>query len=192
MIPSSQLITAYSTGYFPMAMQDGRIYWFSPDPRAVLPLDRVHLPRRLLRTMRASPPDVTVNRAFHDVIVACGSRSDEEGNWINDEIVESYDELHRRGWAHSVEVWNGEDLVGGLYGVSLGAAFFGESMFHRATDASKVALVTLVDRLKARGYELLDVQWMTPHLQQFGAIEVPRREYLRRLRLALDRSASFA
>jgi leucyl/phenylalanyl-tRNA--protein transferase len=191
MIPARTLVEAYSVGFFPMATRDGEIAWFSPDPRAILPLDRFHVPRRLARTLKTPRFEIAVNRAFRDTIVACGSRSESEGNWINDEIVESYCELHRLGLAHSVEARESGRLVGGLYGVSLGGAFFGESMFSHATDASKVALCALVERLGARGYTLLDIQWITPHLERFGAVEISRRKYLRLLESSLNITASF-
>ena len=134
----------------------------------------------------------TVNRAFREVITACASRTDTAGNWIDDEILESYCALHRGGYAHSLEVWNGSRLAGGLYGVSLGGAFFGESMFHVARDASKVALCFLVGRLRVRGFHLLDVQWVTPHLRQFGAVEIPRSSYLAELEESMRLDCAFA
>jgi leucyl/phenylalanyl-tRNA--protein transferase len=184
------LVRAYRKGLFPMALEDGEIGWFSPDPRGILPVDTFHVPGRLARLVRQAPYAITIDRAFEDVMRACAERP-REGTWISEEIVESYAALHRLGLAHSAEVWSGEELVGGLYGVHLGGAFFGESMFHRATDASKLALVALVDRLARRGFTLLDTQWITPHLVQFGAIEIPRAEYVRRLEDALKRDCSF-
>jgi leucyl/phenylalanyl-tRNA--protein transferase len=186
-IPPDALTAAYESGYFPMAMEDGTIRWFSPDPRGILPIDRFHAPRRLLRIVRSGRFSVTADLAFREVIEACAADRD-EGTWINAEIVEAYCELHRLGLAHSVEVWEGAVLAGGLYGVGLRGAFFGESMFHRVADASKVALVSLVERLCAQRYRLLDIQWVTPHLEQFGAVEIRRREYLKRLAesLAVD------
>src|SRR5262249_47917496 len=162
-------------GWFPMAVDD-EIRWFSPDPRGILPLEAVHIPRRLARAARKGAFRIEIDRAFGEVIRACASDdrdSDDPGTWISDEIIESYEALHALGVAHSVEAWNGDRLVGGLYGVAIRGAFFGESMFHRETDASKVALVALVERLQSRGYTLLDTQWVTPHLVQFGAIEIP-------------------
>jgi leucyl/phenylalanyl-tRNA--protein transferase len=190
MIPVPLLLSAYARGYFPMAMEDGEIGWFSPDPRGILPLETFHVPRRLARLVRQGRFRIEIDRAFRRVIEACGAtRRGEEGSWISAEIVDSYCALHAAGAAHSVEAWRGTELAGGLYGVSVGGAFFGESMFHRATDASKVALCALVERLRARGYTLLDVQWATSHLEAFGAIEIPRRRYLRLLAsaVALDR-----
>jgi leucyl/phenylalanyl-tRNA--protein transferase len=190
MIPSSLLLSAYREGIFPMALDDGEIGWFSPDPRGIIPLDAFHVSRRLQRVVRRGEWTVRVDTGFEDVMRACAERPG-EGTWISDEILASYVELHREGHAHSVEVWRQEALVGGLYGVHLGGAFFGESMFHRVTDASKVALVALVERLCARGFVLLDAQWATPHLEQFGVMEIPRREYLRRLKEALGVKAAF-
>jgi leucyl/phenylalanyl-tRNA--protein transferase len=190
MIDPALLVRAYRKGLFPMALEDGEIGWFSPDPRGILPIDTFHVPGRLARLVRQAPYEIAIDRAFEDVMRACAERP-REGTWISEEIVESYTALHRLGLAHSVEVWSGDALVGGLYGVHLGGAFFGESMFHRAADASKLALVALVDRLARRGFTLLDTQWITPHLVQFGAIEIPRAEYLRRLENALKRDCSF-
>jgi leucyl/phenylalanyl-tRNA--protein transferase len=185
MLTPDILLAAYSRGIFPMAMsQTGEIGWFSPDPRAVIPLDdRFHLPHGLRRTLKKNPFAITFDREFEAVMRQCASRR--EGTWISEEIVESYCHLHRLGFAHSVETRLDDKLVGGLYGVHIGGAFFGESMFHRATDASKVALVALVERLRDRSFALLDTQWQTPHLAQFGTMEIPRREYLRRLRPAI-------
>ena len=189
MLPPHILLTAYASGYFPMATETGEIGWFSPDPRGVLPIDGFHVPRRLHRLARQARFEIRIDAAFADVMQACADRDD--GSWINLEIIESYTELHRLGVAHSVEAWRGGRLAGGLYGVALGGAFFGESMFHRETGASKVALVALVDRLVARGFRLLDVQWVTPHLASFGAVEISRRTYLRRLRAALEARCIF-
>ncbi len=190
MIPTSLLVAAYESGYFPMAMEDGAIRWFSPDPRAILPIDGFHPSRRLLRLVRSGRFAVTIDTAFRDVILSCAQDRD-EGTWINDEIVDAYCALHERRMAHSVEVWQGDTLAGGLYGVSRHGAFFGESMFHRVTDASKVALVVLLDRLRERGYRLLDVQWLTAHLESFGAIEIPRDRYLELLAASLQVECSF-
>ena len=190
MIDPALLVRAYREGIFPMALEDGEIGWFSPDPRGILPLDQFHLPARLARTLRRGTFDIRIDSDFEGVMLGCaGTR--EEGTWISDEIVETYTALHRLGLAHSVEAWQGPIMAGGLYGVHLGGAFFGESMFHRVTDASKVALVALVDRLTRRGFTLLDVQWVTPHLERFGAIEIPRADYLSRLRRALERPCQF-
>jgi leucyl/phenylalanyl-tRNA--protein transferase len=190
-IPTDLLLSAYATGWFPMAVAPGQIRWYSPDPRGVIPLDAFHVPRRLARVVRAHRFDTRIDTDFRGVISGCAARTDEEGNWIDEEILESYCALHAAGVAHSVESWLDGRLVGGLYGVALGGAFFGESMFHRVADASKVALVALVERLRARGYQLLDTQWVTPHLLQFGAIEIPRRRYLRLLAQALAQKSEF-
>jgi leucyl/phenylalanyl-tRNA---protein transferase len=194
MIPSELLVSAYSSGWFPMAVDEGEIRWYSPDPRGIIPLDAFHTPSRLGRVIRSGRFRIEVDRDFPAVIRACAhaDRKDEDpGTWIDSEILASYIALHRLGLAHSVEAWDGQRLAGGLYGVALGGAFFGESMFHRVTDASKVSLAALVERLRARGFTLLDIQWVTPHLEQFGAIEIPRGEYLERLQHALGRAVEF-
>jgi len=173
---------------------DGEIRWYSPDPRGVLPLSEVHIPRRLARVARQGRFRIAIDTAFGDVIRACAAEDrdpEDAGTWIDDQIIESYTALHDQGVAHSVEAWNGDRLVGGLYGVALRGTFFGESMFHRETDASKVALVALVERLRARGYTLLDTQWVTPHLEQFGAIEIPRDDYLKLLKDSLRLDCTF-
>ena len=185
------LIRAYREGIFPMAVEGGEIAWFSPDPRGVMPLEAFHIPARLARVIRSGRFETVTDRDFEGVMRACALRPGGEGTWISEEIVQSYLTLHRLGLAHSVEVWRGNGLVGGLYGVHLGGAFFGESMFHRETDASKIALAALVDRLTRRGFQLLDVQWLTPHLAQFGAVEIPRRQYLARLKQALEVDCAF-
>jgi leucyl/phenylalanyl-tRNA--protein transferase len=194
-IPSDLLLAAYASGWFPMADEVGTISWYSPDPRGVLPLETFHVPARLQRTIRHSPLRVQVDTAFAEVMHACAAAerdSEDSGTWISEEIIESYCELHALGYAHSVEVRDGERLVGGLYGVALGGAFFGESMFHTATDASKIALVALIDRLRSRGFTLLDTQWVTSHLEQFGAMEIPRPDYLRKLDESLKLDVKFA
>lgn len=194
MIPSHLLLAAYSRGWFPMGDDEDEIAWYSPDPRGVIPLDRFHVPARLARIVRRGTFRVEVNTAFGEVMRACAEAErdpSQGGTWITPEIIESYGALHQLGFAHSVEAWSGDRLAGGLYGVALGGAFFGESMFHRATDASKVALVALVERLRARGFTLLDTQWVTPHLQQFGAEEIPRGDYMRRLAESIRRKVSF-
>jgi leucyl/phenylalanyl-tRNA--protein transferase len=194
MIPIDLLVSAYASGWFPMAVGDAGIRWFSPDPRGIIPLETFHLPRRLARVIRGGTFRIEIDRDFEGVIRACAGadRGEEEGGtWIDGEIIESYCALHRAGYAHSVEAWQDGRLAGGLYGVALGGAFFGESMFHRVTDASKVALAALVERLRARHYLLLDTQWTTGHLEQFGAIEIPRRKYLALLAAALERDCSF-
>jgi leucyl/phenylalanyl-tRNA---protein transferase len=188
MIPSELLLQGYRFGIFPMAMDDGRIEWFSPDPRAILPLHKFHVPHGLRRTAGKNIFETKIDARFSDVIRACAKRKD---TWINDEIISSYERLHSLGYAHSVESWQAGKLVGGLYGVALGGAFFGESMFHRKTDASKIALLALVEHLRSRKFVLLDTQWVTPHLAQFGAIEIPRSQYLRLLSRAVDLPLTF-
>jgi len=194
MIPSELLVSAYSSGWFPMAVDEGEIRWYSPDPRGIIPLDAFHVPARLARVIRRGRFRIEIDRDFPAVIRGCAQvdrKDDDPGTWIDSEILTSYIAMHRQGLAHSVEAWEGERLAGGLYGVALGGAFFGESMFHRATDASKVALAALVERMKAGGLTLLDIQWVTPHLEQFGAIEIPRSEYLELLQDALKVDARF-
>jgi leucyl/phenylalanyl-tRNA--protein transferase len=191
MIPSNLLVSAYASGWFPMAVEPGEIRWYSPDPRGIIPLETFHAPRRLARLVRQQRFEIRIDTDFAAVIGACAERRDEEGSWIDAEIFESFCALHQQGLAHSVETWQEDQLVGGLYGVALNGAFFGESMFHRVTDASKVAMVALVDRLRARGFVLLDTQWVTEHLSQFGAIEIPRRRYLRLLDAAMRVEARF-
>jgi leucyl/phenylalanyl-tRNA---protein transferase len=191
-IDSALLLNAYASGWFPMAV-DHEIHWFSPDPRGVVPLNGLHVPKRLARVVKSGAFRIEIDRAFVDVMRACAADRDPDdpGTWINDEIIASYTALHARGFAHSVEAWNGDRLAGGLYGVALGGAFFGESMFHHETNASKVAFVALVERLRERGFTLLDTQWVTPHLEQFGAIEIPRAAYLKRLQVSLRQHRSF-
>ncbi len=177
------LLRAYALGWFPMGTgRRGRIEWFSPDPRGILPIQTFHAPSRLRRVVRQSRFTIRIDTAFEAVMRACAHRDE---TWITEDIVASYVSLHRLGFAHSVETWQDDQLVGGLYGVALGGAFFGESMFHTATDASKVALVALVERLRDRGFVLLDTQWVTPHLAQFGGVEIPRADYLERLATAI-------
>lgn len=192
MIAADALLSAYASGWFPMAVAPGEIRWYSPDPRGVIPIDTFHVPRRLARALRSRRFEIRVDTDFRAVIGACAEREDADGNWIDHEIMESYCALHARGFAHSVETWQDGRLVGGLYGVALKGAFFGESMFHHVDDASKAALTALVARLRERGYILLDTQWVTDHLLQFGATEIPRRRYLRLLDEALKVSATFA
>ena len=194
MIEPELLVSAYASGWFPMAVEGGEIRWFSPDPRGIIPLEHFTIPRRLARVWRQRRFEIVVDRAFADVMHACAEIDrdpDDPGTWITPEIIDSYVKLHGQGLAHSVEAWREGKLAGGLYGVSLGGAFFGESMFHRETDASKIALLALVERLRGRGFQLLDTQWLTPHLEQFGAVEVPRKEYLRQLERALRVSCRF-
>jgi leucyl/phenylalanyl-tRNA--protein transferase len=183
------VLRAYASGIFPMGDPEGGVAWFSPDPRAIIDLDAFHISNTLRRKYQQERFELAVNRDFPRVIRACGARP--EGTWISEEIVEAYVRLHELGYAHSVECRRAGKLAGGLYGVALGGAFFGESMFHRERDASKIATVYLVRRLRERGYGLLDVQVLTPHLARFGAKEIPRREYMVRLRAALKRECCF-
>ena len=195
MLAIDLLVSAYASGWFPMAVGNAGIRWFSPDPRGIIPLDTFHVSRRLARVIKRGEFQIEIDRDFAGVIRACAEAErtyDEPGTWIDDEIIESYTALHEAGYAHSVEAWKDGALAGGLYGVAIGGAFFGESMFHRVTDASKVALAALVERLRARGFTLLDTQWTTEHLEQFGAIEISRRRYLELLGEAIQRDCSFA
>ena len=184
-----RLLAAYVVGIFPMADDTGQIHWLAPDPRAIIELDSLKVSRSLRAVVRRGVFELRINTAFGDVIAACAERR--EGTWISRQIRGAYTELHRLGFAHSVEAWKGGDLAGGLYGVAIGGVFFGESMFHRATDASKVAIVHLVERMRQRGMVLLDVQFITEHLRSFGAVEIPRREYEGRLRDAVRLPCSF-
>ena len=188
------LLRAYAAGIFPMAetADDPELFWVDPKRRGIIPLDGFHVPRRLRRVVRQNLFTIRCDTAFEAVMRGCAESSDKRPNtWINDEILELYAGLFEGGAAHSVECWHEGELVGGLYGVSLGAAFFGESMFSRVTDASKVALVHLVARLRFGGYRLLDTQFLTPHLVQFGAIEISRSRYHRLLAEALRYRAGF-
>jgi leucyl/phenylalanyl-tRNA--protein transferase len=188
------LLAAYREGIFPMAedREDPDVFWIDPPRRGIIPLDKFHLPRRLARTMRGSALHVTVDRTFQRVVSLCAEQvAMRPHTWINEQIETSYVELFAQGHAHSVEVWDGEDLIGGLYGVSIGGAFFGESMFSRATDASKIALVHLVCRLRKGGYQLLDSQFITTHLAQFGAVEISRSAYRKLLAPAVAATANF-
>ena len=183
MIDPEVLLQGYRLGLFPMAMEDGEIEWFSPNPRAILPLKEFHVPHTLERIARKKIFEIRVNVSFAEVVRECAQRPE---TWINDEIIESYTRLHELGHAHCVEAWQNGRLAGGLYGVSIGGAFFGESMFHHVRDASKIALVALMERLRERRFTLLDTQWLTPHLQKFGAIEISRQQYLHLLSTAVN------
>jgi leucyl/phenylalanyl-tRNA---protein transferase len=183
------LLRAYASGLFPMAdsADDPDLFWVEPELRGVLPLDAFHIPKRLARTVRQAPFEIRFNTAFDEVVAACAeSVENRPSTWINSTISELYSSLHRLNHAHSVEAWLDGELVGGLYGVSLRRAFFGESMFSRVTDASKVCLVHLVERLRERGFVLLDTQFTTEHLKRFGAIDVPREDYAEMLADALE------
>jgi leucyl/phenylalanyl-tRNA--protein transferase len=188
------LLKAYACGIFPMAesAEDPALYWIEPEKRGIIPLDRFHVSGRLKRTVRSDRFTITVNRDFDGVLAGCAEpQPGRQRTWINTRIRHLYRRLYERRHCHSLEVYDGEALVGGLYGVSLGRAFFGESMFHRTRDASKVGLVHLVARLRAGGFKLLDTQFVTDHLRTFGALEVPRRQYHKLLEAALDGEADF-
>lgn len=183
------LLHAYANGYFPMPDPDtGEPLWYRPDPRAILPLNNFHTSRSLQRTLNRGKFHTTINADFNGVIKGCASRPE---TWINDEFIAAYTELHEKGGAHSIEVWQGDRLVGGVYGVSMGGAFFAESKFHTETDASKVALHFLVKHMLLRGMSLLEVQFVTPHLARLGVITVPEKEYERLLKKALAQKTSF-
>ncbi len=193
-ITPALLLRAYASGVFPMADSADApdIYWVEPAYRGIFPLDALHVPRRLRRTIRRRPFEIRINTAFDEVMAGCAAPAPgRENTWINTTIRRLYNRLHEMGHAHSVECWQDDRLVGGLYGVHLNAAFFGESMFSRVRDASKVALVHLVARLNAGGFQLLDTQFLTDHLASLGAIEIPREEYLARLDRALRIRADF-
>ena len=188
------LLRAYAAGIFPMAeaADDPEVFWVDPEQRGILPIEGFHLPRRLRRRLRQDAFELRCDSAFEAVVRGCAEpRIDRPKTWINEEIVQLYGSLYRSGFAHSVEAWRESELVGGLYGVALGGAFFGESMFSRVSDASKVALAHLVARLKLGGFRLLDTQFVTEHLPQFGAIEISRGQYHRRLAQALTVKAYF-
>ncbi len=187
-IPPELLEEAYRQGIFPMADEDGKIHWYSPDPRTIIELDRFHIPRRLAQTIRTKKFELVVDRDFEGVVQGCANRKE---TWISKEIAAAYTALYRIGKANSVEAYYEGNLAGGIYGVSLGGSFMGESMFTIVRDASKVCLAFLVERLKERGYALFDVQFTTPHLKRFGAVEIPRSEYLMRLQKALRLSCRF-
>ena len=189
------LLRAYSMGIFPMAesKDDATVLWVNPKIRGIIPLDNFHVSKSLKKTIRSQKFRITCDTEFERIMRCCATVSDtRDETWINDDIIQAYTELYEFGFAHSVEAWLDNELVGGLYGVSMGAAFFGESMFSRARDASKVALVQLVSRLHQGGYELLDTQFITDHLKQFGAIEIPALDYLERLEKAINLKAEFA
>jgi leucyl/phenylalanyl-tRNA--protein transferase len=185
-----RLLHAYTNGIFPWYDDGFPVCWWSPDPRAIFELEGLRLSRRLQRTIRSGRFRVTINRAFGDVIRGCAVR--DEGTWITDDMVRAYEEMHRLGWAHSVEAWRDGELAGGLYGVAVGGLFAGESMFHRVSDASKVALAATIQHLRQRGFQVFDIQMLTDHTARLGAVEIPRAQYLTRLRQALACRASFA
>jgi leucyl/phenylalanyl-tRNA--protein transferase len=189
------LLSAYRRGIFPWPIVDRDfevLAWFSPEPRAVLEFDQLHVPRRLDRRIRSGQFQVTIDRAFSEVVAACAApRRKSDGTWITPRLAAAYRQLHELGWAHSIEVWQGQSLAGGLYGIAVGGFFSGESMFHRQRDASKAAVVFLVHHLRERGFVLFDVQQSSPHLRQLGAREIDRGELLRRLRACIDLPVTF-
>jgi leucyl/phenylalanyl-tRNA---protein transferase len=189
-ITAESILNAYAQGAFPMADERGRIRWYTADPRGVLPLDQFNMPRSLRQLVRRGKFEIRINHSFRAVMTACRERRLDQ-TWISPELIELYVDLHQHGFAHSVESWHDGKLAGGLYGVAMGGAFFGESMFHYETDASKVALVGLVERLRERDYALLDTQAVTQHLKRFGAVEVPAAQYLAKLHAALTLQRSF-
>lgn len=187
------LLSAYAQGAFPMTDPDGVTRWYMTDPRGVLPLDGFHCPRTLRQIVRQRRFEIRISTQFEQTMRGCMTvtRDDRDSSWISDELVQAYVKLHEMGFAHSVEAWLDNVLVGGLYGVSIGGAFFGESMFHRVPNASKVCLVHLVQRLNDRGYALLDTQMVTGHMTQFGCAHIPAPDYLDRLAAALQRACTF-
>lgn len=194
-IAPEQLLDALSTGYFPMAKgrHETELYWFNPEMRGILPINGLHVPKRLRSFMRTTSFEVRFNTAFNAVMHACADthRPTEDDTWINDEIITLYTELHEMGYAHSVECYEDNTLVGGIYGVALGGAFMGESMFSKRSNASKMALVTLIEHLNKQGFELFDTQFINDHLQQFGVYEMPRGTYLTHLRELIYKDVSF-
>jgi leucyl/phenylalanyl-tRNA---protein transferase len=184
------LLQAYSQGAFPMTDRDGQTRWYTADPRGILPLEKFHIPHTLRQVVRQGRFEIRINYDFPGTMRACMNVR-REGSWISEDLVRVYSQLRDLGFAHSVEAWQNDELAGGLYGVSLGAAFFGESMFHYKRDASKVALVHLVERLRERKFELLDTQATTQHLRRFGCVDIPAPEYIARLNRALKRRCEF-
>ena len=184
------LLVAYSQGAFPMTDSDGTTRWYTADPRGIIPLDAFHVPQTLRQVIKQNRFEVRINTEFETVMRACMTVR-REGSWISEQLIAVYRQLHELGYAHSVEAWKDGQLAGGLYGVSLGGAFFGESMFHYVRDASKVALVALMDRLHERGYDLLDTQAATAHLRRFGCIEIRAEDYIRKLKRAVAKRCEF-
>jgi leucyl/phenylalanyl-tRNA---protein transferase len=187
-IPPDEILGYYASGWFPMADPDGILRIYSPDPRGILPLESFHIPHGARKAVSDPAWEIRCDTCFDRVLAACARRKE---TWIDSRIARSYHLLHQAGHAHSIEVFREDRLVGGLYGVRLGAAFFGESMFHRSSGASKAALAFLVTQLRKGGFELLDTQWNTPHLARFGAIEIPRTQYLAKLRRAIKKKADW-
>jgi leucyl/phenylalanyl-tRNA---protein transferase len=187
---TARLLLAYRSGIFPWTVQP--ITWWSPDPRAIFELNRFHIPQRLAKLLRQQPFEITRDRAFRHVMQGCAQPAPgRESSWISPEFIAAYTRLHERGHAHSVECWRGKELVGGIYGVSIGGFFAGESMFHRTDNAAKVALCHLVEHLRARGFALFDIQMVTPATRGFNPVEIPRPEYLQRLKAAVEMDCSF-
>ena len=182
------LINAYCNGIFPMGMDNGRLSWFSPDPRGIIPIGDFRVPRSVRAELRRMAFDIRVDTAFSSVVRGCGDR---DGTWITREIVGSYETLHKMGCAHSIETWSGDELIGGLYGVSIGGAFFGESMFSLVSGGSKAALVWLMHHLQKKGFILHDTQWTTPHLAMFGGTEIPRGNYMELMERAVQLPIEF-
>ncbi|QKZ12406.1 leucyl/phenylalanyl-tRNA--protein transferase [Spirosoma sp. KUDC1026] len=192
MLTADDLIYGYINGIFPMADADGTLYWYAPDPRAIIPLDTYQPARSLRPVLNQNQFEIRFNTAFTQVMRYCSEpRNDEDSVWISEEIIEAYTELHHMGLAHSVEAYQNNELVGGLYGVSLGSAFFGESMFHRVSNASKVAFHYLIMQLRKQRFTLLDTQFINDNVRRYGAIEIPKADYLKQLKAALVNEARF-
>jgi leucyl/phenylalanyl-tRNA--protein transferase len=187
-----EMVSAYSAGYFPMAEPNGEIYWYNPHPRAIIPIETYKPPKSLKPVINRKQFEIIINHAFKQVMTECAApRKDEELTWISDYLVELYDEMHQKGFAHSVEAYENGQLVGGLYGVCIGGVFFGESMFSKVSNASKVAFFYLIEILKSNGFELLDTQFMNDNVKRYGAIEIGRAQYLRKLKSALSKKCEF-
>lgn len=191
-LTAADLMYGYMNGIFPMADSDGTLYWYSPDPRAIIPIDTYKPPRSLRSVINKKTFEIRINTDFEEVMNRCAApRSDGEGTWISPEIVEAYTDLHQMGMAHSVEAYLYGKLVGGLYGVAIGSVFFGESMFYHEPNASKVAFHFLIEILRKQGYKLLDTQFMNDNVRRYGAIEIPRAEYIKLLKKALEKPCVF-
>lgn len=191
-LTAADLMYGYMNGIFPMADSDGTLYWYSPDPRAIIPIDTYKPPRSLRSVINKKTFEIRINTDFEEVMNRCAApRSDGEGTWISPEIVEAYTDLHQMGMAHSVEAYLDGKLVGGLYGVAIGSVFFGESMFYHEPNASKVAFHFLIEILRKQGYKLLDTQFMNDNVRRYGAIEIPRAEYIKLLKKALEKQCFF-
>lgn len=192
LLSADDLIYGYMNGIFPMADSDGTLYWYSPDPRAIIPLDTYKPAKSLRPVLNKGTFEIRINANFEGVMRGCAApRPDEENTWISEEIIDAYTELHRLGFAHSVETYVDNELVGGLYGVAIGAVFFGESMFHTVSNASKVAFHYLIENLRRKNYELLDTQFINDNVRRFGAIEIPKSEYVRLLKRGIAQKARF-